>query len=318
MHEPVKTTQRTLSDYVGIVGIGVAMGAADVVPGVSGGTMAFILGIYDELLASIKSFNLAMLKLVLRCRFKEALEHVNWKFLLALGTGLGGTLISLAHLITWLLDHHPVPLFAFFFGLVLASIVSVSTHVKWNAAMVATCALGAYAAYAIVRLVPMAMPNDPLTLFWTAAIAIMAMILPGISGSFLLFILGQYRFIMEAVKRLDVLTLLPAMLGMACGIMVFSRILTWLLNHYRRITITLLVGFMIGSLWKIWPFRQVLETTVNDKGQIMPIRETVIWPDVSTGRFWLSLGLCVAGFVIITVLDNLQSRANPLKKIVAE
>lgn len=310
--------ERKLNDYIGIAGVGVAMGAADVVPGVSGGTMAFILGIYDELLATIKSFNFDLVKLLLRFKFKEALDHVNWKFLVSLGSGLGGALITLAHLITWLLDHHPVPLFAFFFGLVLASIVSVSTHVKWNLAMLATCALGAFGAYAIVRLVPMDMPNDPFTLFWTAAIAIMAMILPGISGSFLLFILGQYRFVMEAVKRLDVVTLLPFALGVACGIMAFSRVLTWLLNHYRRVTITLLVGFMIGSLWKIWPFRQVLETVVNSKGEIVPIRETVVWPDVSTGQFWLSLALCVLGFVIITVLDNLQSKVNPLKKIVSE
>lgn len=314
----VKSTQRTFSDYVGIAGVGVAMGAADVVPGVSGGTMAFILGIYDELLATIKSFNLELVKLLFRFRFKAALEHVNWKFLLSLGVGLGGTLISLAHVITWLLDHHPVPLFAFFFGLVLASIVSVSTHVKWNAAMLATCALGAFGAYKIVRLVPMDMPNDPLTLFWSGAVAIMAMILPGISGSFLLFILGQYRFVMEAVKSFDVITLIPFVLGIAIGIMTFSRVLTWLLNRFRRVTITLLIGFMVGSLWKIWPFRQVLETATNPKGEIVPVREAVVWPDVTSGQFWLSLGLCIAGFVIITVLDNLQSKANPLQKIVHE
>ncbi len=318
MDDPTTTRKtRTLSDYAGIAGVGVAMGAADVVPGVSGGTMAFILGIYDELLASIKSFNIQLVKLLLRFRLREALDHVNWKFLLSLGIGLGGTLVSLAHVITWLLDHHPVPLFAFFFGLVLASIVSVSTHVKWSAAMLATCALGAVGAYKIVRLVPMDMPNDPLTLFWCAAIAIMAMILPGISGSFLLFILGQYRFVMEAVKRLDVVTLLPFALGVAIGIMAFSRVLTWLLHHFRRVTITLLVGFMVGSLWKIWPFRQVLETATNPKGEIIPIREAVVWPDVQTGQFWLSLGLCVAGYAIITALDNLQSKANPLRKIVA-
>lgn len=308
--------KRTLSDYVGIAGVGVAMGAADVVPGVSGGTMAFILGIYDELLASIKSFNLELVRLLFRGRFRDALEHVNGRFLVALGSGLLGTLISLAHVITWLLDHHPVPLFAFFFGLVLASIVSVSTHVKWNPAMFATCALGAWGAYQIVRLVPMNMPNDAFTLFWSGAIAIMAMILPGISGSFLLFILGQYRFVLEAVKRFDVLTLLPFVIGLVIGIMAFSRVLTWLLHHYRRVTITLLVGFMIGSLWKIWPFREVLESTVNPKGHVIPIREAVVWPDPSSGQFWLSLGLYVLGFVVITVLDNLQSKANPLKKIV--
>jgi putative membrane protein len=314
----MKKQERTLSDYAGIAGVGVAMGAADVVPGVSGGTMAFILGIYDELLSSIKSFNLELVKLLLKGRFRDGLEHVNWRFLVSLGCGLGGTIVSLAHVITWLLDHHPVLLFSFFFGLVLASIVSVSTHVHWNPAMFATCALGAWGAYQIVRLVPMDMPNDPFTLFWSGAIAIMAMILPGISGSFLLFILGQYRFVLEAVKRFDVLTLIPFVLGIAIGIMAFSRVLTWLLHHYRRVTITLLVGFMIGSLWKIWPFRVVLESATNPKGEVVPIREAVVWPDVASGQFWFALLLCVLGFVIITVLDNLQSKANPIQRIVEE
>lgn len=314
--QPSAPPARTLKDYAGIAGIGAAMGAADVVPGVSGGTMAFILGIYDELLATVKSFNLDLVRLLLKFRIKAALDHINWKFLLALGIGLGGTLVSLAHVITYLLDHHPVPLFAFFFGLVLASIVAVATHVKWNAAMIATCALGAIAAYKIVRLVPMNMPNDPLTLFWSAAIAIMAMILPGISGSFLLFILGQYRFVMEAVKKLDVVTLLPFALGAAIGIMAFSRVLTWLLNHYRRVTITLLVGFMIGSLWKIWPFREVIEFVEKKPGELLPIRETVVWPDALNGQVVLSIVLCIAGFALITWLDRLQSSANPLKKIV--
>ncbi len=314
--QPSAPPARTLKDYAGIAGIGAAMGAADVVPGVSGGTMAFILGIYDELLATVKSFNLDLVRLLLKFRIKAPLDHINWKFLLALGIGLGGTLVSLAHVITYLLDHHPVPLFAFFFGLVLASIVAVATHVKWNAAMIATCALGAIAAYKIVRLVPMNMPNDPLTLFWSAAIAIMAMILPGISGSFLLFILGQYRFVMEAVKKLDVVTLLPFALGAAIGIMAFSRVLTWLLNHYRRVTITLLVGFMIGSLWKIWPFREVIEFVEKKPGELLPIRETVVWPDALNGQVVLSIVLCIAGFALITWLDRLQSSANPLKKIV--
>jgi putative membrane protein len=310
------TPARTLKDYIGIAGIGAAMGAADVVPGVSGGTMAFILGIYDELLATVKSFNIELLRLLLRFRLRDALEHINWKFLLALGLGLGGTLVTLAHAITYLLDHHPVPLFSFFLGLILASIVAVATHVKWNAAMGATCALGAAAAYTIVRLVPMDMPNDPLTLFWCAAVAIMAMILPGISGSFLLFILGQYRFVMEAVKNLDIVTLIPFALGAAAGLMAFSRVLTWLLNRYRRVTITLLVGFMVGSLWKIWPYRQTLEVVEKKPGEFIPIRETVILPPALDGEFWLSLALCAAGYALIAWLDRLQSAANPLNKIV--
>jgi len=314
---PKPSDQRTIKDFIGIAGVGVAMGAADVVPGVSGGTMAFILGIYDELLTAIKSFNFKFLRLVFTLKIKEALEHINWKFLISLGLGLGSALITLAHAISWLLEHHPVPLFAFFFGLVLASIVAVSTHVKWNLAMFAACILGTAIAYYTVRMVPMDMPNDPLTLFWCAAIAIMAMILPGISGSFILFVLGQYKFILDAVKALDVITLLPFAAGAAIGIMLFARVLTWLLKHYHQITITLLVGFMIGSLWKIWPFRLVIETATKPDGEIIPIREAVVLPDFGTGLFWLSLGLCALGFIVISVLDHMQSKSNPLMKILS-
>lgn len=306
---------RTLKDYVGVFAIGVAMGAADVVPGVSGGTMAFILGIYGELLATIKAFNLRFLGLVFSGRIKQAIKHINGGFLLSLGIGLGGALITFAHLISWLLDHHPVPLFAFFFGLVLASIVAVSTHVRWTVPMLIACAIGTVIAYFTVRLVPMDMPNDPFTLFWCSGIAIMAMILPGISGSFLLFILGQYQFILDAVRSLDLVTLLPVFAGIAFGIMLFSRVLTWLLKQHHQVTITLLVGFMIGSLWKIWPFRVVLATATKPGGEVVPIREAVVLPDGGSGLFWLSLGLCVLGFAVVSLLDHLQSQANPLMKI---
>ena len=307
--------KRTLKDYFRIFGVGIAMGTADLVPGVSGGTMAFILGIYQELLATIKSFNIKFVKLLLTFKVKDALEHVNYRFLLSLLIGLGSALMSLAHLMSWLLEYHPVPLFAFFFGLVLASILSVSSHVRWNIPMYLTLIAGTAIAYFTVRLVPIDMPNDPLTLFWSAGIAIMAMILPGISGSFILFILGQYKYILDAVKSLDVVTLVPVAAGIIVGIMLFSRVLTWLLKHFKNLTITLLVGFMVGSLWKIWPFREVLETVVKPNGDIMPIREAVVLPDFGTGIFWLSLGLCIIGFLIINILDHLESKNNPLMKL---
>lgn len=307
--------KRSLPQYLRVTGVGVAMGAADVVPGVSGGTMAFILGIYDELLASIKSVNLTFLKLLLRFRIREAFLHVNGWFFVALFAGLGSALITLAHGITWLLDHQPVYLFSFFFGLVLASIVTVSYHVHWNWRMVLTCIIGTLIAYGIVRMVPVDMPNDPLTLFWTAAIAIMAMILPGISGSFILFILGQYRFVMEAVKSLDVITLLPFVAGVVTGILSFSHVLTWLLKTHRQVTITLLVGFMIGSLWKVWPFRVVLETATKPDGEIVPIRETVALPDFGSSQFWFALLLCLLGFAVIMIMDRVQTRAGAPSKV---
>ncbi|MCX7737160.1 MAG: DUF368 domain-containing protein [Candidatus Kapabacteria bacterium] len=310
-----KANNRKLKDYIRIFGVGVAMGSADIVPGVSGGTMAFILGIYEELLTTIKSFNIKFLKLLFSFKIKEALEHVNYKFLISLLLGLGGALLSLAHIISWLLENEPVLIFSFFFGLVLASIVSVSSHVRWNIPMIITFIVGTAIAYFTVRLMPMNMPNDPLTLFWTASVAIMAMILPGISGSFILFILGQYKFILDAVKSFDIITLLPVAAGILVGIMTFSRILTWLLKHHKNITITLLVGFMMGSLWKIWPFRIVLETATKPNGDIIPIKETVILPDISSGIFWIALFLCIIGVILISIIDHLESKNNPIIKI---
>jgi len=317
MNEAMNTNRkdRKLKDYLGISAVGIAMAAADVIPGVSGGTMAFILGIYDELLSTIKSFNIQLVRLLLAGKLKAAMAHVNWKFIVALGIGLAGTFISFAHLISWLLEHHPVPLFAFFFGLVLASIVAISVHVRWNIYMIVACVIGTLIAYITVRLVPMDMPHDPITLFWCSAIAIMAMILPGISGSFILFILGQYKFIIDAVKSFDVVALLPVIAGITIGIMSFSRLLTWLLKRFHQITITLLIGFMIGSLWRIWPFRVILETATRPDGEVVPIREAAVLPDFSSGLFWLSLGLCILGFAIISILDHLKSKANPLMKI---
>jgi putative membrane protein len=306
---------RTLKQYLYLFFSGGAMGAADVVPGVSGGTMAFILGVYEELINTIKSFNLALIPLVLKFRIKDALEHVNWKFLVCLGGGIFTAILSLAHGITWLLEHHPVPLFAFFFGLVLASIVAISVHVHWKPSMVVTLIVGTAVAYFVVGLVPMNMPNTPLILFCSGAVAICAMILPGISGSFILLILGQYEHILNGLKALNFSIIIPAVAGMAVGIMAFARVLSWLLKYYHQVTITLLVGFMLGSLRKIWPFKEVEEWMQDPHGVPVPMIEKNILPDFGSGVFWLSLGLCVFGFVIISLLDHIQSRNNPFFKL---
>ena len=160
----------------------------------------------------------------------------------------------------------------------------------------------------------MDMPHDPLTLFWCAGVAITAMILPGISGAFILFILGQYKYILNAVKAFDIATLLPVAAGIVVGIMFFAHLLTWLLKRHHQATITLLVGFMIGSLWKIWPFRVTLETAVMPGGEIIPIRESVVLPDFGSRIFWLSLALCILGYAIISTLNHLKTKANTMEK----
>ena len=313
--ENVEKKTRTPGEYGYLVFTGAAMGAADVVPGVSGGTMAFILGVYEELIHTIKSVNAKFLRLLFAFRIREALEHVNWKFIIALGGGLGGAVLSLARILSWLLEHHPVPLYAFFFGLVSASIVAVSAHVHWKPSMAATLVVGTLVAYVIVGRVPMDMPNDPLTLFLSGSVAICAMILPGISGSFILLILGQYEFVINAVKELDVIALAPAVAGMVLGIMVFARILSWLLKHYHQVTVTLLIGFMLGSLRRIWPFKEVQEWMENRHGDLVPMVEHNVLPDFGSGVFWTSLGLCVFGFILISALDHMKSKANPCVRV---
>ncbi len=290
---------------------GAAMGAADIVPGVSGGTMAFIFGVYEELIFTIKSFNWAWIRLLFRGRFKEALEHINWKFLLALGSGLLIAILSLTHILSWLLVNQSVRIYAFFLGLIVASIIALTSHVHWTPRLLMALCIGSLGAYLVVGMVPIDMPHDPLTLFLSGSVAICAMILPGISGSFILLILGQYEFIINAVKDLDIITLIPAVGGMVAGILVFSRILSWLLKHYHQITVTLLIGFMVGSLRRIWPYKEVTSVRINRHGEEVPSVFSNVLPDFGSIDFIWALGLCIGGFVLISLLEHIQSRSNP-------
>jgi putative membrane protein len=297
---------RTLRDYLRLFLTGFAMGSADIVPGVSGGTMAFILGVYQDLLDAIKSFNVEIVKLALRLRIREALDRVPWQFLLVLGLGVIAAVFTLARGLSWLLEHQPVYLFAFFFGLVLASIVAIGTRVRWAIVPGITLLSGAVAAFWIVGLVPIQASHDPLTLFLSGMVAIMAMILPGISGSFILLILGQYAYVLNAVKDLNVVAILSVAGGCVVGILGFSRILSWLLRRYQQATVAALVGFMIGSLRKIWPWKEM--EAVNAEIVI----EHNVLPDAASPEFLAALVLSVVGFIIISILDHLQSKSNPL------
>ena len=282
---------------------GVTMGAADVVPGVSGGTMAFIMGIYEELVNAIKAFNWQVLTRILRLRVGEALADVPWRFLVVLGTGVLGAFVTLARPIGWLLDHRPVLLYAFFFGLILASIVAVSRQIRWSPTAYLFLILGTGIAYFVVGLVPLEMPHDMWALFLSGMAAITAMILPGISGSFILLILGQYEFVIDSMKEGAVLNLVPLALGCVVGILGFVRILSWLLKSHHRPTIALLVGFMVGSLRKIWPFKVTLEQIIGRHGEPVPIVQANVLPDLDA-TFGIAFGLCVLGFVLVYVLDR--------------
>jgi putative membrane protein len=277
------------------------MGSADVVPGVSGGSMAFILGIYGQLLEAVAGFDLGLLRLLAQGRWAEAASRVHLGFLVPLLAGLFGAVLLLVRPITWLYAEHPEFLFAFFFGLIVGSIVLIARHAHWGSSGLMAMAVGAAAALVFVTRVPVTMPHDPFTLFWSGAVAIMAMILPGVSGSFLLLVLGQYQHVMEAVKALDLATLVPFALGCAVGLIAFVRLLRWLLERWHGQTVALLVGVMAGSLWKIWPFRTVLESTTNAKGKLIVLRDALAAPR-SGAELALALLLAALGVTLVVGL----------------
>ena len=287
---------------------GLAMGAADVVPGVSGGSMAFILGIYGRLLEAVSSFDLTFLALLRRGAWREAAARVQLGFLLPLLSGLLGSVLLLVRPITWLYADHRVLLFAFFFGLIVGSIVLIARHAHWGVSGLIAMAVGVLGALLFVTRVPVTMPHDPFTIYWSGAVAIMAMILPGVSGSFLLLVLGQYQHVLEAVKGLQFGTLVPFALGCITGLLLFVRLLRWLLQRWHGQTVALLVGVMAGSLWKIWPFRVVLESVINARGAVVVLRDALA-PPTSGEALAVALLLMGLGVALVTGLEQLQARA---------
>ena len=242
---------------------GACMGAADVIPGVSGGTIAFITGIYDQLIGSINSINAEALKLFFTGKFKEFWKHINGTFLLSLFCGILFSVVALAGLMQYLLESHPIQTWAFFFGLIVASSLFILRGIEgWNLKAVIFLILGIGLGVTVCTLSPTTTPDALWFIFLSGAIAICAMILPGISGSFILLILGKYKFIMEAITGLttgqavgeNLVILGVFAVGAVCGIIAFSRILNWLLSRYHKQTLLVLAGFIIGSLVKVWPW----------------------------------------------------------------
>ena len=253
--------KRSAKDYTLLMLKGMGMGAADVVPGVSGGTIAFIVGIYDELIDSIKSINMHSLKLLFTGKITAFWKAINANFLLSLLFGIAVSILSLAKLMTYLLTNEPVLVWSFFFGLVLASTWFVSKDIKErNWKTILGFIAGVVIAYYITIATPAETSTSLLFIFLCGAIAICAMILPGISGSFILVLLGKYFYIMEAVNKLDLIVLGVFAFGALLGITSFSRVLSYALKHFRNITLSVLTGFMLGSLNKVWPWKEVVET----------------------------------------------------------
>lgn len=307
-------SQRTVGSYLLIAAKGVAMGAADVVPGVSGGTIAFISGIYTELLTTIRDLPKAFLTLF-RSGPVAFWKESNLAFLLTLVTGIGLSIFSLAGLMTWLLHAWPIPTWSFFFGLVLASIVHVLKQVeRFTWSVVPAFGLGTAVAWWITSVSPASTPNELWFYFVSGAVAICAMILPGISGSFILLLMGKYTAVLTAVKTLQMDILATFAAGALVGILAFSHVLTWLLRRFPALAISLLAGFMLGSLNKIWPWKQVLETYVDSHGEVQPLVEANILPGTfealtnQSAQVPEAVAALVVGLALVFVLETVAQR----------
>lgn len=300
---------RTVKDYMVIMLKGIAMGAADVVPGVSGGTIAFISGIYEELLGTISNINLKLLKTLKGEGLKAAWKQANGNFLAALLTGVFVSIVSLAKIISWLLTNHPILVWSFFFGLVLASVIYIAKQVtQWNVLSGVLLIVGAIVAYYITTLNPLVSEHSSMSfMFLAGAIAICAMILPGISGSFILVLLGAYKPILAAVNNRDLTTITVVALGAVVGLLSFSRVLKYLFANYKNYTLVVLTGFIIGSLNKIWPWKKVLTYRTNSHGEQVPLNELSISPFSFEGdpQLMYSVLLAIIGFGLILLLEKL-------------
>ena len=302
---------RSIKDYITIALKGMGMGAAEVVPGVSGGTIAFITGIYEELIESIKSVNLKSIKLLLNFKLADFWKAVNGNFLVSLVIGIAISFKSLAKLITCLLEQHPILIWSFFFGLIVASAFVVAKKItEWKLRSIIAMLIGIGIAYMVTVVTPAETPNAYWFLFLSGALAICAMILPGISGAFILLLLGKYEFVLSALSqfKLDVIAVVG--LGAVTGLLSFSNLLSWLLRKYHNMTIALLSGFMIGSLNKVWPWKETLSTFTDRHGVEKPLLQGNILPQTFenlTGQqanLLAAIGLAVLGFALIIVMEK--------------
>ncbi|AUC83241.1 DUF368 domain-containing protein [Lacinutrix sp. Bg11-31] len=332
--------QRSIKDYFIIAFKGVAMGAADAVPGVSGGTIAFISGIYEELISSISNVNLSLFKTLKQEGFKSFWTQANGNFLLALLTGIIISFASFMRLAKYLIEQHPVLIWSFFFGLIVVSIYFVGKQVtKWTAGSIVALITGAALAYYITSLPSLAANSNPYYLFFAGAIAICAMILPGISGSFILVILGAYKTLSDAMHDFDIKRIAIFAVGALVGLLSFSRLLKWLFKNYHNTTLALLTGFILGSLNKVWPWKKTVSVMDDETGKVLDFSQvsdlgtlsvfqkntnnfdsykTVLEDSISpylyseingiNHQLILSIVLMVVGFLTIFILEKVGSK----------
>lgn len=303
--------QRRLKDYLIISFKGLAMGAADAVPGVSGGTIAFISGIYVELIQTISNVNISLFKTLLYKGFKSFWKTLNGNFILALLSGIIISFVSFMKLAKYLLEYHSVLIWSFFFGLIIASIYFVGKQItKWNMATIVSLIAGASIAFYISKVPSMATNESPWFLFIAGAIAICAMILPGISGSFILIILGAYKTLSDAIHDFNFKKIIIFAGGAIIGLLSFSHVLKWLFKNYHNATLALLTGFIFGSLNKVWPWKKTLTWRINSKGIKTPLLQESVSPILFEGnnQILFALALIILGFLTIFILEKVGSK----------
>lgn len=291
------------------------MGAADVIPGVSGGTVALITGIYSELLHSIKEIDIEALKLLRQLRFGDFWKKVNGNFLGCLLAGIFTSLLVLAQLMNYLLKNHPIMIWSFFFGLILISAPLIMREIKMKkTGAFISLALGFVIAYLITVLTPTESPDAIWFIFFAGMLAICAMILPGISGAFILLLLGKYQFMVNALLEFNLPVIAVFALGCIVGIVSFSRLLAWILDHYHEVTVSLLAGFMLGSLNKIWPWRQTLEYQTSASGERVSVfdKSVLPWDYLSlTGKdpqLFQAILMMAFGVLLVVGIEKIASR----------
>ena len=317
--------QRSFIQYLVITLKGVAMGMADVVPGVSGGTIAFISGIYEEFINSLNSINGDAFKLLFKLKIKDFWKHINGSFLLSIAIGIAISIVSLSKVIIYLLDNFPVLLWAFFFGLIVASVLFIGKQVtKWNLRVLLSMLIGIAVSYYITIAEPASTPDSNIYVFFSGFIAIIAMILPGISGAFILLLMGSYSTVIGTINNLregimmantEVIINSGTMLsifavGAILGLLTFSRVLAWMFRKYHNTTLAVLTGFMIGSLNKVWPWKETLSMRINSHGEEVPFMQKSIMPWNYDGESQIAFVvlLSVIGFLLIFLLDKFSNK----------
>lgn len=303
-NELPRVRPRSPAGYLGLAVRGFLMGSVDIIPGVSGGTVAFIVGIYHELIEALRAVLAPeTLRLALRLRLAELARLPSARFLAALTAGIALGIFSLAHGLEWLLERYPALLWAFFFGLVAASALTITRRVRrWSPVSLAGLAFAFVGVYLLVGLVPLHTPDAPLFFFLSGALAVCAMILPGISGAFVLVLLGKYPAVLAAVTQRDLATLALVVAGALVGLATFARLLGWLFRRHHDLTVAVLTGFMLGSLRKIWPWKSGPELAGDT---LLP---TNVLPEALTAEVGAAAALALGGFAAVWIVSALAAR----------